>query len=343
MCSGLDEGTKSLYNQAVNLENCVFLSTLKKGVSEMNNKHYTLHEYINFWLDVYKKTDIKPATRERLIGSLNMLSGYPISRTEIADLDPITVQMYINTLTEDGYSYSTIKKQLELIKASLRIAVKLKMITENPADDISLPNKESIKKKKRDVKAYDTEEQARIQEVIKGATNDNAYLCVAFMIETGLRSGEALALKWKDVSIERVRCNVHATVFHPHEPRKARVQDSPKSEASVRTIPLTPKAVTILKILKLRATCEFVFERDNRRLEYPELVWATKRLCKKANVPYKGEHVFRHTFATNCYYKGIDIKILSRLLGHSDIKVTLNTYVDLYGDGFDTLYTALCL
>jgi integrase len=78
-------------------------------------------------------------------------------------------------------------------------------------------------------------------------------------------------------------------------------------------------------------------------MEYPELVWGTKKLCKQANVPYKGEHVFRHTFATNCYYKGIDIKILSRLLGHSDVKITYNTYIDLYGDGFDDMYAALCL
>ena len=49
------------------------------------------------------------------------------------------------------------------------------------------------------------------------------------------------------------------------------------------------------------------------------------------------EHVFRHTFATNGYYKGIDVKILSRLLGHADV----NIYVHLYGDRFDEMYSAL--
>ena len=48
-------------------------------------------------------------------------------------------------------------------------------------------------------------------------------------------------------------------------------------------------------------------------------------------------------FATNCYYKGIDIKILSKLLGHSDVKITYNIYINLYGDGFDDMYAALCL
>ena len=53
------------------------------------------------------------------------------------------------------------------------------------------------------------------------------------------------------------------------------------------------------------------------------------------------EHVFRHTFATNCYHKGVDVKILSRLLGHADVNITYNIYVHLYGDGFDEMYAAL--
>ena len=64
-------------------------------------------------------------------------------------------------------------------------------------------------------------------------------------------------------------------------------------------------------------------------------------VCKDAFVPYRGEHVFRHTFATNCYHKGVDVKILSRLLGHADVNITYNIYVHLYGDGFDEMYSAL--
>ena len=58
-------------------------------------------------------------------------------------------------------------------------------------------------------------------------------------------------------------------------------------------------------------------------------------------IAYKGEHIFRHTFATNCYYKGMDVKILSKLLGHADVNITYNIYVHLYGDGFDEMYSAL--
>ena len=119
-------------------------------------------------------------------------------------------------------------------------------------------------------------------------------------------------------------------------------QDSPKSKSSNRVIPLTPKALSILKRLKLRRTTEWVFEQDGKRYTYQKLMYQTKKLCREASVSYHGEHVFRHTFATNCYYKGIDVKILSKLMGHSSVQVTYNIYVNLYGDGFDDMYAALC-
>ena len=74
----------------------------------------------------------------------------------------------------------------------------------------------------------------------------------------------------------------------------------------------------------------------------PRLIeYQTQCLCKAAVVPYRGEHVFRHTFATNCYHKGVDVKILSRLLGQADVTITYNIYIHLYGDGFDEMYSAL--
>ena len=69
--------------------------------------------------------------------------------------------------------------------------------------------------------------------------------------------------------------------------------------------------------------------------------WETRIACKAAGIEYRGEHVFRHTFATNCYHKGIDVKILSKLLGHADVNITYNLYIHLYGDGFEELYSAL--
>ena len=120
------------------------------------------------------------------------------------------------------------------------------------------------------------------------------------------------------------------------------VQDSAKSTSSNRTLPLTPRAISVLEHLQQQRINEWVFNNvDNERLSYEALRHQTRRLCEEAKVEYRGEHVFRHTFATNCYYKGVDVKILSRLLGHADVNITYNIYIHLYGDGFDELYAAL--
>ena len=163
------------------------------------------------------------------------------------------------------------------------------------------------------------------------------------MMETGLRVGEALALRWKDVQIARKRLTVRATVVRLANKKQSFVQDCAKSEASNRTIPLTPNAVRLLNTLWELRTNEWVFTNtDGERLSYEALRWQTRCACRDAGVEYRGEHVFRHTFATNCYCKGVDIKILSRLLGHADVNITYNIYIHLYGDGFDEMYAALC-
>ena len=86
---------------------------------------------------------------------------------------------------------------------------------------------------------------------------------------------------------------------------------------------------------------EWVFGNDNgQRLTYEALRFQTQCLCKAAGVPYRGEHVFRHTFATNCYHNRVDVRILSRLMGHADVDITHNICVHVYGDGFDEVYAA---
>lgn len=87
---------------------------------------------------------------------------------------------------------------------------------------------------------------------------------------------------------------------------------------------------------------EWVFaDEEGERLSYEALRYQTQCACRAANIEYRGEHVFRHSFATNCYHKGMDIKILSKLLGHTDVNITYNLYIHLYGDGFDELAAAL--
>lgn len=322
---------------SMNLDNCYSLGSL----GDFNvNPDMTLLEFIEIWLTAFKQNSIKASSYDRLLTSKTALEKYKISSMPIGKISLFNVQNYINEIVRDGYSMSSVKKMIQIVTAPLKQAAAMRIIPCDPSVGISLPIQENIKKPTKDVCAYTEDEQDNLRRVIH-SKNQNAYLCDEFMIETGLRVGEALALRWKDVDLKRQRFTVRATVINLANKRTSYVQESPKSHCSKRTLPLTQRALDILTFLKSRAKTEWVFENGKDRLSYESLRYRTSQLCAEASVDYHGEHVFRHTFATNCYYKGIDIKILSKLLGHADVYTTYNTYINLYGDGFDAMYNAL--
>lgn len=300
-------------------------------------------DFVDIWLSTFKKNSVKPASFDRLMISRKMLGEFEISEKKISDVDFFDVQNYLNSLVDSGYGMTTIRKQYYILSSPLKFAAATKIIPADPCIGIKLPNEFNVKKKTKEVVAYTEEEQETLFKKIASSPMNVGCMGVLFMIETGLRCGELLALKWKDVSLDRSRVHVHATILNPMDNSKATYQDSPKTKSSNRIIPLTAKAKAILRRLMEERKTEWVFESKGDRYSYKQLLYQTKKLCRETGVPYYGEHVFRHTFATNCYYKGIDVKILSKLMGHSSVSVTYNTYINLYGDGFDDMYAALCL
>ena len=322
----------------LNLENCTENWPIKHNMTDQ----MILLDFIDAWLETFKKNSVKAATYNRLLTSRKTLSKYPIAEKKLCDISFFDVQKYINSLLEDGYVLTGIKKLTLIVTAPLKQAAAMKIIHTDPTVGVKLPSETRTKRKSREVVAYTDKEQERLSKLIYSSQGNVGYLAVGFMIETGLRSGELLALKWTDIQMETHRMHIHATIVNPMYPY-AEYQDSPKSKSSNRIVPLTPKATAILKRLISRRKTEWVFEQDNERYTYQKLSYQTKKLCKEAKVKFYGEHAFRHTFATNCYYKGIDVKILSRLMGHSSVQVTYNVYINLYGDGFDDMYAALCM
>lgn len=307
---------------------------------EMNDQ-LTLLDFVNIWLELFKKNSIKPSSFLRLIESRDAMQKYDIASKKLCEISFFDIQRYINQLVDAGYSMSGVKKQALIVMAPLRQAAAMQVIGADPCVGVRMPVETKVKKKTKEVIAYTDLEQGRILKKIASTPENVGYSAVGIMLETGLRAGELLALKWSDIELDRCRMKVHATIINPMY-NTAEYQDSPKSKSSNRVMPLTPKAISILKALQRRRKTEWVFEQDGQRYTYQKLMYQTKKLCREAGVKYYGEHVFRHTFATNCYYKGIDVKILSRLMGHSSVQVTYNIYINLYGDGFDDMYAALC-
>lgn len=305
------------------------------------NEDMNLLDFIDEWLELFKKNSVKEASYSRLLMSRKTLAKYDISKKNIGEISFFDIQRYVNSLVDDNYSLSGVKKQVLIVTAPLKHAAAMQIIHADPSVGVRMPVETKVKKKTKEIVAYTKNEQEHLEKTVYKYPYNVGYLAVLFMIETGIRSGELLALKWSDIQIERSRMHIHATIVNPMY-NTAKYQDSPKSKSSNRTVPLTPKAIRILKTLQKYQQTEWVFEQDGQRYTYQKLMYQTKKLCRESNIRYYGEHAFRHTFATNCYYKGIDVKILSKLMGHSSVQVTYNTYINLYGDGFEDMYAALC-
>lgn len=294
-----------------------------------------LGEAVYDWLYVKKHDTVKPATFMRLMTSYRLLVQYPVANYRLMDLKSADIQVYVKSLVSDGYSKSTIKKAYELVSAFLRYAVGEGLPISPLWVNVDLPTEEAVGKHKRDISSYDEHEQNMIRSACEKHSG-LASFAVLLLLETGMRIGELLALDWSDVDWGRRAVHIHRTLVNPTSRKNARIQNSPKSRNSDRLVPLSSRALDVLRRIQTvtNASRGLVFSSDdaNTTVAYNPLMDAVRLVLDEAGVPWYGFHAFRHTFATNCYHKGCDVKKLSKLLGHKDVRITYSTYIHLYGD-----------
>lgn len=186
---------------------------------------------------------------------------------------------------------------------------------------------EILKQNKKLVKTFTKQEQVRILACIY-SNLDLFKIALLFCLYTGLRLGELCALKWTDFDCHDETITVNRTVqritVNGHLVKTMLMETDPKSTSSKRVIPLTAEILELLNGLKKDKP--YIFGGD-RPLEPRTMQYRFKKILEEAGVESKNFHILRHTFATNCVESGMDVKTLSVILGHSDVKITLNRYV----------------
>lgn len=185
----------------------------------------------------------------------------------------------------------------------------------------------SAKTKKKTAGAFSRGEQTRLLGGIYDGM-DKFMIAVLLCLYAGLRLGEVCALQWTDIDLDGMTLTVNRTVqriaVSGYQTRTILLETEPKSESSRRTIPLTDGILELL--LPLREGQTYVFGGE-KPLEPRTMQYRYKKLLKEAGIDDRNFHTLRHTFATNCVENGMDVKVLSEILGHSDVKITLNRYV----------------
>ncbi len=151
-------------------------------------------------------------------------------------------------------------------------------------------------------------------------------------MKTGLRIGEVCALTWDDIDFENKILHVRNTVSRVRNESDLKsktklILDTPKTTSSLRDIPFTDSLDTILKTAFKTSTSKFIIS-DNEAFVSPRTFeYRYHALLRKYDLPDVNFHVLRHSFATRCIECGVDVKSLSEILGHSNVSITLNTYV----------------
>ena len=136
------------------------------------------------------------------------------------------------------------------------------------------------------------------------------------------------SLQWMDIDIRGMTLTVNRTVqrvaIQGYGTKTILLETDPKSESSKRTIPLTAEIIELL--IQLRDGQPYVFGRE-KPLDPRTMQYQFKKILRTAEIDKRNFHLLRHTFATNCIESKMDVKALSEILGHSDVKITLNRYV----------------
>lgn len=153
-------------------------------------------------------------------------------------------------------------------------------------------------------------------------------LCVLLSLYTGLRVGEICGLQWKDIELKKEFLSVTKTVerISLGNGKTKVVIEPPKTESSIRKVYIPSFIVVSLKEYKDKPD-KYILSGKSKPTEPRALQYRFKRILNKTKIREMSFHSLRHTYATLCIERGMDIKTLSELLGHSDVKITLNTYV----------------
>lgn len=221
------------------------------------------------------------------------------------------------------------KRMSESLQKSILCVANQILKSANRKHFLSVPllSQPAANARERKVNVFSQAEQAKIFACIYGQMDASAA-AILLCLYTGIRLGELCALKWTDIDAANMTLTVNRTVQRISMPGRIRksvlMETEPKNESSKRIIPLPKELLGILS--RFQEEREYVFGGE-KPLDPRTMQYRFKKLLKKAEVDYRNFHVLRHTFATNCVENCMDAKTLSELLGHSNVKITLDRYV----------------
>jgi integrase len=306
------------------------LSTVDEGRFVEPSK-LTVAQYLDQWLDEGAKHKVSGKTLGRYTELLRLHAVPMIGAHRLTRLEPLHIQTVHAAMRKRGLSAQTIKHCHRVLSQALRQAVRLRLITTNPADDVDPP-----RVARTEMKVLD---QAQAAGLLKAAERSSIYVPVLLGVTTGMRRGEILALHWHEVDLDHRSLSVAQTL----EETKAGglVFKIPKTERSRRKIALPAIAVEALRRWRTRQT-------EDRLRAGP--LWIDHDLvcCRPDGTPLSPRqlsktfavlsrrlglgvrfHDLRHSHMSHLLAAGVHPKVVSERAGHASVSITLDVYSHL--------------
>jgi integrase len=331
-----------------------WIAEIGRGTAVDGSK-MTVGEYLDYWLTVYGKTNLRPTTYRSYEQLIRVHIRPALGSVPLQKLTPAQLQAFYSLkLTEGrqdgkagGLAPRSVRYLHAIIREALHQAVKWQMVGRNVADATEPP-----RAVRPQVRAWDQDQVLRFLVVAEDEHYGPVWL-LALM--TGLRRGELLGLRWEDVDLGRGVLHVRRSLV---ELGSKLVIQEPKTRSGRRVVALGASCVTALKAhrahqneqrLSLGAAWRddgLVFTTaDGGAIAPRNLIRRFKELTTQAALPAIRFHDARHTHATLLLKQGQHAKIVSERLGHANIAITLDTYShvlpNMQRDAADDLDAAL--
>ncbi len=319
-----------------------FKEKLVRGEKEC--KKIKVSVYFEEWLLDTQKGKLKASSYDRLERTYRNHIKNTVGTYQLGNLKTKDCQKLINEKAE-VLSYSSTKKIYEALNSCLKYAEKVEDINRNPMLAVELPSQRNFKKQTKEIRIPTKEEMNRILEVTfaKYSNHKSIYKLpyangIVIIVNTGLRVGELLALKWDKVDFEKKTMKIECSVSEVLDREKTEVQkrvllvSDTKTKNGKRTVFLNQKVIIALKQLQdyykeKNIVSPYVICNDKGDIvNYRNLKRSFDKIILKAKVEPMGLHSLRHYFASVCLSHEIGAFELSRMLGHGKVSVTLDTY-----------------